>query len=125
MYAAFFGAHHGFAMLGVAFTLAFALIASLPLTGRALPRFWRPVYIAAMATTGLSGVTGLVVLWLGGWLAFVFPWLGLAAVALHGVAGVRARKALAAGAQAKLLAALSAQILTLLVVYWLMMEKPF
>lgn len=126
MYAAFFGAHHGFAMLGLLFTFVWAALAPLP-AGSALARpiIRRSAYIGAMATTGLSGVTGLVVMWLGGWLTFLFPWIGLAGVALHGVAGVRSRKALAAGAKGTLLAALAVQVLTLLVVYWLMMEKPF
>lgn len=126
MYAALFGAHHGFAMLGVLLTLAWAALAPLPAgSPLARPLFRRTAYIGAMATTGLSGITGLVLIWLGGWLTFVFPWLGLAGVALHGVAGVRSRKALAAGAKRELLAALTVQILTLLVIYWLMMEKPF
>ena len=126
MYTAIYEAHRGFAMLGVALTVVWAALALLPaLTGRPVSRLWRPAYILAMATTGLSGITGLVVLWLGNWLSFVFPGLGLAAVALHGVAGVRGRKALAAGAGGALKAALAVQIVTLVVVYALMTLRPF
>jgi hypothetical protein len=126
MYTAFYEAHRGFAMLGCLATIVWALLALIPtLRGQAAPRLWKPTYIAAMATTGLSGVTGLVVLWMGNWLTFVFPWLGLVAVALHGVAGVRGRKALAVGASGRLATALIVQIVTLIAIYGLMTVKPF
>lgn len=126
MYQALYEAHRGFAILGCLTTVVWAALALLPtLRNRPAPGLWRPTYIAAMATTGLSGVTGLVVLWMGNWLTFVFPWLGLVAVALHGVAGVRGRKALAAGASGRLAIALIVQIVTLIAIYGLMTVKPF
>ena len=126
MYTAFYEAHRGFAILGCLATVAWAALALLPtLRNRPAPRLWKPTYIAAMATTGLSGVTGLVVLWMGNWLTFVFPWLCLVAVALHGVAGVRGRKALAVGASGRLATALIVQIVTLIAIYGLMTVKPF
>jgi hypothetical protein len=126
MYTAFYEAHRGFAILGCLATVAWAALALLPtLRNRPAPRLWKPTYIAAMATTGLSGITGLVVLWMGNWLTFVFPWLGLVAVALHGVAGVRGRKALAVGASGRLATALIVQIVTLIAIYGLMTVKPF
>ncbi len=126
MYTAFSEAHRGFAMLGCLTTVLWAALALWPtLQHRPAPRLWRPTYIAAMATTGLSGVTGLVVLFMGNWLTFVFPWLGLLAVALHGVAGVRGRKALAIGAAGPLAIAVTVQIVTLIVIYGLMTLKPF
>ena len=126
MYTAFYEAHRGFAMLGCLATVVWALLALIPtLRNRPAPGLWRPTYIAAMATTGLSGVTGLVLMWMGNWLTFVFPWLGLLAVALHGVAGVRGRKALANGAAGPLAIAVTVQIVTLIVIYGLMTVKPF
>ncbi len=126
MYTAFSEAHRGLAMLACLATVLWAALALIPtLRRRPAPRLWRPLYIAAMATTGLSGLTGLVIVWMGGWLAFVFPWLGLVAVALHGVAGVRGRKALAAGAGGPLATAVTIQIVTLIVIYGLMTVKPF
>lgn len=126
MYNAFYEAHRGFAMLGCLTTVLWAILALAPtLRHRPPSRLWRPLYIAAMATTGLAGITGLVVLWIGNWLTFVFPWLGLLAVALHGVAGVRGRKALAIGASGPLATALTVQIVTLIVIYGLMTTKPF
>jgi hypothetical protein len=126
MYQAFYEAHRGFAMLGCLTTVLWAALALVPTLRKQLPsRLWKPTYIAAMVTTGLSGITGLVVLWVGNWLTFVFPWLGLVAVALHGVAGVRGRKALAAGASGPLTIALLVQIVTLIAIYGLMTVKPF
>ena len=126
MYIALSAAHRGFAILGCLTTVVWAALALLPtLRNRPAPGLWRPTYIAAMATTGLSGVTGLVLMWMGNWLTFVFPWLGLAAIALHGVAGVRGRKALAIGAAGPLAIAVTVQIVTLIVIYGLMTVKPF
>ncbi|WP_370677038.1 hypothetical protein [Pleomorphomonas sp. PLEO] len=126
MYTAFYEAHRGFAMLGCLTTVLWAALALLPTLRRQSPsRLWRPAYITAMATTGLSGITGLVVLWMGNWLTFVFPWLGLLAVALHGLAGVRGRKALALGASGPLAIALLVQVVTLIAIYGLMTVKPF
>ncbi|WP_026784084.1 hypothetical protein [Pleomorphomonas koreensis] len=126
MYTALYEAHRGFAMLGCLTTVLWAAFALIPTLQRRPPsRLWRPFYISAMATTGLSGVTGLVILWYGAFLTFVFPWLGLVAVALHGVAGVRGRKALAVGAAGTLAAAVIVQIVTLVVIYGLMTVKPF
>lgn len=126
MYNAFYEAHRGLAMLGCLTTVLWAIFALVPTLNRRPPfRLWKPAYIAAMASTGLSGITGLVILWLGNWLTFVFPWLGLVAVALHGVAGVRGRKALALGASGPLAIALIVQIVTLIAIYGLMTVKPF
>ena len=126
MYQAFYEAHRGFAMLGCLTTVLWAALALIPTLRQQTPsRLWKPTYVAAMATTGLSGVTGLVILWLGNWLTFVFPWLGLLAIALHGVAGVRGRKALAIGAAGPLAIAVTVQIVTLIVIYGLMTVKPF
>jgi len=126
MYTAFSEAHRGLAMLACLTTVLWAALALVPtLNHRPAPRLWRPFYIAAMATTGLSGITGLVIVFMGNWLTFVFPWLGLVAVALHGVAGVRGRKALAIGAGGPLATAVTIQIVTLIVIYGLMTVKPF
>jgi len=126
MYTAFSEAHRGLAMLACLTTVLWAALALVPtLRQRPAPRLWKPTYIAAMATTGLAGVTGLFIVWMGGWIAFVFPWLGLVAVALHGVAGVRGRKALAIGASGPLAVALIVQIVTLIAIYGLMTVKPF
>ena len=134
MYQAFYEAHRGLAMLACLTTVLWAILALVPTLRQQSPsRLWKPTYIAAMATTGLSGITGLVVVWMGGWLAFVFPWLGLVPppprppppVALHGVAGVRGRKALAIGASSPLAVALAVQIVTLIAIYGLMTVKPF
>lgn len=126
MYTAFYEAHRGFAMLGCLATVLWAALALIPtLRNQPAPRLWKPAYIAAMATTGLAGITGLVIVWMGGWLTHVFPWLGLIAVALHGAAGVRGRKALALGASGTLAIALVVQIVTLVAIYGLMTVKPF
>ncbi len=126
MYTAFYEAHRGLAMIGCLTTVLWAIAALVPtLANRPAPRVWRPLYIAALATTGLSGVTGLVVLWMGDWLTYIFPWLGLVAVALHGMAGTRGRRALAAGATGPLAGAILIQIAAIFLAYGLMVARPF
>jgi hypothetical protein len=124
MYQALFEAHRGLAILGCLTTVLWAAVALIP-TLRHRPRLWKPLYSASMATIGLAGIAGMVLAWLGGWIAYVFPWLGFLAVWLHGAAGVRGRKALAAGAIGTLATALLVQVVTLIAIYGLMTVKPF
>ena len=46
----------------------------------------RPVYSGAMASTGLAGLTGLILAFAGGFATMAFPWIGLVAVVGHALA---------------------------------------
>ncbi len=104
-----------------------AVVRCAPRPSAGLGGVQRLFYIGAMAGTGLAGVSGLVLvaLAMGAWLALLFPWLGLVAVAGHGFAGVRSRKALVAGNKATAVVAVVVQILLLVAAYGLMTVKPF
>lgn len=122
-------AHRGLAMLATLLTAAWLVITysarrDAAVTQR-LSASQRVAYIGTMAITGLAGVTGLGLVFMEPWRGFIFPWAGLVAVAIHGFAGVRARKALVAnlGTRASVCALL--QMVMLVATYGLMTVKPF
>lgn len=128
MYELFNHAHKGLAMLSVLLTMGWAgvaLTASRAVAG--LGRPYRLVYAGAMVTTGLVGLSGLVLVAAGKgiWLSQAFPWLGLAAIVGHGIAGARSRRALLAGERVPAVAAGALQLLLLVAAYGLMTLKPF
>ena len=127
MYTALYEIHRGLAIIGCIATVLWAAAALWPALRHqpAQRRLWKPLYSAAAATVGLAGIFGLILAWMGGWIAFFFPWIGFAGVWLHGVAGVRGRRALAAGANGTLVACLVIQVVTLIAIYGLMTVKPF
>ena len=127
MYTMFNHSHQGLALLSLLLTLGWAAMVLLaPRTVATLGRPQRLCYIGAMATTGLVGVTGLLLgLLQGSWMTMLFPWLGLAAVIGHGIAGVRSRKTLIAGQKAAAVVAVIVQVLLLVAAYGLMTVKPF
>ncbi|MFU7416663.1 hypothetical protein [Ectopseudomonas oleovorans] len=49
-------------------------------------------YIAHRIVSGLAGLTGLVVTVVGPWQAMLFPYIGLAAFAVHGIAANISKK---------------------------------
>ncbi|MCG5242310.1 hypothetical protein [Azospirillum doebereinerae] len=83
------------------------------------------LYVAAMASTGIAGLTGLAVTFAGPWASMLFPYLGLAAVAGHGVAGGMAKRAVIAGSRKTVAGAVAIQVVMLLVASYLMAVKPF
>ena len=123
MYALLLMSHMGLAVLALLLTLGWAafVVAGSPGPGQ----LSRPVYIGAMASTGLVGVTGVILAFAGGFATMAFPWIGLLAVAGHGFAGARSRRFLAAGRQGAATAAAALQVALLLVAYGVMTAKPF
>lgn len=118
--------HRLTAVLSILGTLAWAVWA-LRGTGMAygMTAGRKKLYIAAMATTGIAGVTGIAVTVFGPWMQMLFPYLGLAAVAGHGVAGGMAKRALAAGRRPTVAGAVAVQVVLLLAASYLMAVKPF
>ncbi len=123
MYAMLLTAHVGLAVLAVLLTLGWAAIVVAPSAGPGRPS--RLVYIGAMASTGLVGVTGLIAAFAGGFATMAFPWIGLVAIAGHGFAGVRSRRFLAADRKSAAIGAAALQVVLLLVAYGVMTAKPF
>ncbi len=123
MYGLLLMSHMGLAVLALLLTLGWA---ALVVAAKAGPgRSSRPVYVGAMASTGLAGVTGVVLAFAGGFATMAFPWIGLVAVAGHGFAGARSRRFLAAARQGAATAAAALQVVLLLVAYGVMTTKPF
>jgi hypothetical protein len=118
MYATLVQAHVGLAVLALVLTLGWAAI--VVATTAAPGRSFRLVYIGAMASTGLVGVTGLIAAFAGGFATMAFPWIGLVAVVGHAVAGARCRRSLAADRRGAAIAAAALQVVLLLVAYGVM-----
>ena len=123
MYAMLLMAHVGLAVLALLLTLGWTAFVVAASPGRGRPS--RLVYIGAIASTGLVGVTGIVLAFAGGFATMAFPWIGLVAVAGHGFAGARSRKFLAADRKGAAIAAAALQVVLLLVAYGVMTAKPF
>jgi hypothetical protein len=124
MYQALYEAHRGLGMLSVALSVVWAVVALVPALRRR-PRLWRPAYGLAMGVTGLSGLSGLAVMWSGSWLGLIFPWLGLAGFVVYSIAGARGRRALVAGDVSRLAGTVVIQLVVLAAVYALMYFRPF
>ncbi|MGA2492607.1 MAG: hypothetical protein ABSF67_06605 [Roseiarcus sp.] len=123
MYALLLKAHVGLAVLALVLTLGWGAIVVAATAGPG--RSPRLVYIGAMASTGLVGVTGVIAAFAGGFATMAFPWIGLVAVAGHGFAGARSRRSLAADRKRAAIAAAALQAALLLVAYGVMTAKPF
>jgi len=123
MYAMLLRSHVGLAVLALLLTLGWA---AFVVAAKAGPRrSSRLVYVGAIASTGLVGVTGVILAFAGGFATMAFPWIGLVAVAGHGVAGARSRRFLAADRKGAAIAAAALQVVLLLIAYGVMTAKPF
>jgi len=123
MYAFLLGIHVGLAVLALLLTLVWA---AFVVTAKVGPgRSSRLASVGAIASTGLVGLTGVVLAFAGGFATKAFPWIGLVAVAVHGVAGARSRWFLAADRKGAAIAAAALQVVLLLVAYGVMTSKPF
>jgi len=116
--------HRLTAVLAILGTLVWA-VAALRGAAPGLTGGRKGLYIAAMATTGIAGLTGLAVTFVGPWSAMLFPYLGLVAVALHGVAGGMAKRAALAGRRGTVAGGVAIQLVMLLGASYLMAVKPF
>ena len=123
MYAFLLMAHVGLAVLALLLTLGWAAFVVAASAGPS--RSSRLVYIGAMASTGLTGVTGVILAFAGAFATMAFPWIGLVAVAGHGFAGVRSRRYLAGDRNGAAIGAAALQAALLLVAYGVMTTKPF
>ncbi|WP_421122828.1 hypothetical protein [Sphingobium yanoikuyae] len=102
MYTLLLDAHLGLSWFSLGFTLAWVVIVCrAPLRPVRLGPLGRTIHVSAMASTGLAGLTGLSLLAAGSGLSMAFSWAGLAAVAGHGVASARSRKAVMTGSKAR------------------------
>lgn len=119
-------AHSGLAMLSLIATIFWAISVYVGQAGtKAYGSFQKISYISAMATTGLTGIIGLIATLMGPFMATFFPWIGLAVIALHGVLGARSRKAYVINDASPALTLAVLQVVCLIVVYYLMVAKPF
>ena len=123
MYALLVKGHVGLAVLALVLTLGWGAIVVATTAGPG--RSSRLIYVGAMASTGLAGVTGVILAFAGGFVTMAFPWIGLVVVAGHGFAGARSRRYLAADRRPAAIAAAALQAALLLVAYGVMTAKLF
>lgn len=126
MYVALKHTHTLLSLLGLLATLAWLVVAwrgaaspSPELSGKT-----RLCYILNRALVGLAGLSGIVLTGLGPWLQMLFPYLGLAAFIIHGLAAAASKKAWGSGRERFLRGTLLIQVLALLVAAALMAVKP-
>ncbi|AKU12377.1 hypothetical protein AzCIB_2484 [Azoarcus sp. CIB] len=82
-------------------------------------------YIAHRIVSGLAGLTGLAVTAVGPWHAMLFPYIGLAAFVVHGIAANISKKTFDAAHEArKRRVALLIQIAALVLSAYAMVSKP-
>ena len=85
----------------------------------------RAIYIAHRAVGGLAGLTGVGVTFAGPWQMMIFPYVGLAAFVVHGIAaGISKRTFGDRQSDGKRRMALAVQLAALLLAAYVMMVKP-
>ncbi|MRD73615.1 hypothetical protein GH865_10175 [Rhodocyclus tenuis] len=115
MYPALQHSHALTAALSLLFTLAWAAVAWGKVTpSTTLGGKQKVLYIANRAVTGIAGITGLAVTFLGPWREYIFPYLGLAAFVVHGIFAAISKRAYLSGEDSRRRIALLMQIAALL-----------
>lgn len=128
MYLAFKHSHLLTAVLSLLLTLVWTAVAwnARPAAAGQLNGTPRWIYIAHRVIAGLAGITGLAVTFAGPWRSMVFPYIGLAAFIVHGIAATVSKRTFAdAQKTAMRRIALLIQIAALLLSAYIMAAKPF
>jgi hypothetical protein len=127
MYTGFKHLHLASAILALLITLLWAVVAwrARPAAAGGLSRKDRIIYIVHRAMAGLAGLSGLGVSVVGPWRVMIFPYIGLAAFVVHGIAATISRRTFASEQYGRRRAALLIQIAALVFSAWLMNAKPF
>lgn len=85
----------------------------------------KAIYYAHRIVAGLAGITGLAVTFAGPWRAMLFPYIGLVAFVVHGLAAGASKRFFASEADAaKRQVALLLQISALVISAFVMAIKP-
>lgn len=119
---------HGHLASAIAALLITALWAVVAWRGRSpadggLSGKLRVIYLAHRAIGGLAALSGLAVTFVGPWRMMIFPYLGLAAFVVHGLAGADAKRTLATARNGRRRVALMIELAALVVAAWLMSAK--
>jgi len=124
MYLALKHSHTLAAVLSLLCTLAWAIVAwNGAKPGSQLLGKLKVVYIANRATTGIAGITGLLVTFVGPWREFVFPYIGLTAFIAHGLFATVSKRAFGSNKDLLQRSVLLAQVAALLVASAVMTMK--
>lgn len=85
----------------------------------------KAIYVVHRIVAGFAGVTGLAVTFAGPWRAMLFPYIGLVAFVMHGLAAGASKRFFASEAEtAKRRVALLLQIAALVISAFVMAIKP-
>ena len=127
MYLGFKHLHLASAVLALLITALWAVVAwrGRPAAAGGLSGKARLTYIVHRAMAGLAGISGLGVTFVGPWRTMIFPYLGLAAFIVHGLAAADSKRHFASARHGRRRAALLIQIAALVFSAWLMNAKPF
>lgn len=127
MYIALKHAHTLTAALTVLLTVIWSIWAWRSRTAaNGLARKDKAIYVAHRIVAGLAGITGLAVTFVGPWRAMLFPYIGLAAFVMHGLAAGASKRFFSSEADAaKRRVALLIQVAALGISGFVMAAKPF
>ena len=94
MYLAFKHSHLLTAALSMLLTVTWSIFAwhERDGTGGTLVSKIKAIYIIHRVVAGLAGITGLAVTLIGPWRVMVFPYIGLAAFVVHGIAATVSKR---------------------------------
>lgn len=85
----------------------------------------KAIYVTHRIIAGLAGITGLAVTFVGPWRAMLFPYIGLAAFVMHGLAAGASKRFFSSEADAaKRRVALLIQVAALVISAFVMATKP-
>jgi hypothetical protein len=124
LYLALKHSHSLSAALALLITLVWTALAwNSAKPGSAAVGLRKAVYIANRAITGIAGITGLLITFVGPWREFIFPYVGLAAFVVHGLFAAASKRALGSDKSLWLRGTLLAQIAALLLASAVMATK--
>lgn len=85
----------------------------------------KAIYVTHRIIAGLAGITGLAVTFVGPWRAMLFPYIGLAAFVMHGLAAGASKRFFSSEADAaQRRVALLIQVAALVISAFVMATKP-
>ena len=126
MYIAFKHLHLTTAILSLLLTLTWSVMAwrGRSLADGGFSGKLKTTYVIHRVTAGLAGFTGLAVTYIGPWQMMIFPYIGLAAFIVHGLAATASKRTFVSDRHGQRRVALLIQVAALVFSACIMNAKP-
>ena len=128
MYELLVKAHGGLALLALLLSIFWVGVAMSAPSGAVttVSGMRKGVYVGAVALTSLVGVLGVVLLaMMPSWAGQAFTWVGLVVLVAYPILGAKSRRAYASGQKGTAIGLSVAMLALVVIVYGLMVAKPF